>query len=87
MHIKISKKQFFKYESAVDALKDIANVLNEPSEIDEHGNAAYKADKPLQEIREILLLGGYMEYPKRYPIPGFKDMEQDGEIKIGFGGK
>ena len=82
MYIKIKKKQFFQYEEAVDCLKNIAEIIEEAAETDSHGNAAYKADKPLIRIQEELALSGYMKFNHDRTIPGFEKMETNGEVKI-----
>lgn len=85
MYIKIKSKDLREMEDRLNdatyTLNRIKGVIEAESELDEHGNSAYKADKSLTEIRRLLEDGGYIKASSKvWLMPRIENMD-DG-IKV-----
>lgn len=80
MYIKIKSKDLYRLEKAEETVNEIIEILMKSAETDEHGNSAYKADKPLKDIADILYFNDFIA--KRNIIPKQQEQAPEKELQV-----
>lgn len=80
MYIKVKSKDLYKLETAQETVREIAEILMKAAEVDDHGNSAYKSDRPLREIADILYFNNFI--PSRHIIPKQQEQAPEKELQV-----